>query len=440
MSFLKMEFKAEDVYFHFPEAKRPPQDDLSSCQVCLLTFNDGTNAPMLLICGHSYCAVCVAKFPLPMTCPLCRVVTPGQSDSLKKNYALIDVLPKLRPLKPEEACSECTAQATEFCVSCKALCKACSSKIHAYKALSTHTVVPIEAKDTLLMPKCADHGKKALLYCVADSSLICLLCKDHGAHKGHTEVLVLAEAAAKKVAELRAVIDRAIAAQRVERHTAAIMEAHEAMKQEASRACAAVQQYSKEAHEMLTLNVNAMLATVLAEEKKMDLAFTEQRFELARACSTLQTVVAQAEKVCKGTTAQILQAPAIVYPEVQVLSKPCFSSVEFKLSLPALPHQSVESSFQSCDERVVIEDAKAEPVAVAAEVLDADVAAIEAAVAAEAAAVADAVAAVEAATIAEAAAVAEAIAVANAAAVAEDAAVAQAAAAAEAAAVAAAGQ
>lgn len=316
------------------------EEDLSSCQVCFSNFNGNEHIPMLLICGHSFCDACVKSLPLPITCPLCRTVTPGSVANLKKNFALLDILPKLFPPKLEEKCGECKGQAaTVCCGTCGPLCQACATQMHAFSLMKTHTIVPIEDKAKVLVPQCAEHAEKAVLYCFQHSALICLLCKDYDTHKDCEDILPIAKAADKRIQELKQLATRAQAAQQLDRHISAIQKAHDDAKQQAAQARANLIAYIDERMQALNACKNKLLGLVNEEEKKLDTAFTEQRFELARACSLLQAVETQAKKACEaGTKIQVLQTSEnIVFPKdvnIRVLPEPCFSAVGFELTLP----------------------------------------------------------------------------------------------------------
>lgn len=72
-------------------------EDVLSCPVCLLKYDTNTIVPMVAGCGHSVCLGCVVGIGNPYKCPICRV----SSQSLSKNFALLDVLAIYPTLKPK---------------------------------------------------------------------------------------------------------------------------------------------------------------------------------------------------------------------------------------------------------------------------------------------------------------------------------------------------
>lgn len=335
-------------------------EDFASCQLCLCYFDEKTHAPLLLICGHSFCAECSVKLSAPLCCPLCRSVTPGLPSELRKNFALLDVLPRLfPPISPPEICVECgEVDAVLFCAPCGALCQACSTQIHRPKVLSSHisVIVPISAKATASIVLCADHGEKALLYCPSDSSAICFLCRDYGKHKGHADVLPIPDACKNIVTDLREVVAQTEDLQKLASHNQAIVNAQESVIAQATRARSMAQAYFAAGHKMLEESERDILAMIETEEVKMTQALNSQRFELASACSKLQAIAATAVQLCQQSQSQILQAPKVELPSIFVLSQACFSDPTFRLNLPTLQKPTGTLCVNSCTNKARLEE------------------------------------------------------------------------------------
>lgn len=64
------------------------------CRICLIEFGK-EREPLLLLCGHSLCGVCVQELNYNeqngLLCPTCRELTPGGL-KLKRNYTLMEVI------------------------------------------------------------------------------------------------------------------------------------------------------------------------------------------------------------------------------------------------------------------------------------------------------------------------------------------------------------
>ena len=68
------------------------------CQVCLDSYNDKENKPMVMVCGHTTCKSCVSEIFKrnilePLKCPICRSIQPYVApDDVPINYGLMNVL------------------------------------------------------------------------------------------------------------------------------------------------------------------------------------------------------------------------------------------------------------------------------------------------------------------------------------------------------------
>lgn len=179
-----------------------------SCLICL-----GTNNPITLVCGHSFCVDCVNNYwdqedrGGVCSCLLCRqIFTPRRV--LKRNGVLVDfdflrkTSPAMQPPPPcEDAaspaavkCDFCTEKklvAVKSCVGCLAsYCAAHLQPHYQSAAFKHHTLV--EASAHLQQKICTKHEKLLEVYCRRDSQCICLLCV-MDEHKGHNVVSVAAE-------------------------------------------------------------------------------------------------------------------------------------------------------------------------------------------------------------------------------------------------------
>ena len=91
--------KSQQTNKHKQMAEAKADQQSAMCSVCMETYvAEGERVPMLLGCGHTFCAVCLASCVHDgneVRCPVCQAPTqlgPGGIGSLKKNFALADVL------------------------------------------------------------------------------------------------------------------------------------------------------------------------------------------------------------------------------------------------------------------------------------------------------------------------------------------------------------
>nr|CAB3267237.1 ZF(Bbox/RING)-4 zinc finger protein [Phallusia mammillata] len=196
------------------------------CGVCGEQFSlSGDKVPRLLLCGHSFCHDCLTRLPIQagsLVCPMDRQITDVGSGgvwSLKKNFALIELMEKLQlggithvfqpstshknldsdtnVLVSEATCcdEDDSHVATLYClVCCTNLCQNCSASTHSTRTLSKHK--RIDLKDKPSQPTmCPLHQTHALEFaCLQEecrfSPAMCYLCKEHGKHKGHKHNLL----------------------------------------------------------------------------------------------------------------------------------------------------------------------------------------------------------------------------------------------------------
>jgi len=223
-----------------------------------------------------------------------------------------------------------------FCTLCGELCKGCSVKIHAFRAMSSHTVVPYDEKASV-SPICVDHGEEALLYCPVDSSVICSRCRME-AHKTHSGVTSLQEAAVKKTSDQQAVLEQINALDPV---VAGIKLDHDFLLKGLTTAREEVETYFQKAQQDLISQRQQVQLRLDEHEAKLGAEFAEK----FRVCAELQATRVRILKLYEGNKLQILEAPMIemcAQPEVE----PC--TVLFHLSLDNhLPKLSVECVRQS---------------------------------------------------------------------------------------------
>lgn len=150
-----------------------------------------------------------------LLCPFDRQPTEVNHEgvySLKKNFALIELLERLEQsnnekslaleqerLQSTQSCDEDESHmAVLYCTVCTShLCEACDILTHSSKTLSKHRRVPLSEKPKD-KPKCPIHTSHiAEFTCVQEgchNALMCYLCKDYGRHSAHKPALVEMEA------------------------------------------------------------------------------------------------------------------------------------------------------------------------------------------------------------------------------------------------------
>ncbi|XP_062850555.1 tripartite motif-containing protein 16-like [Trichomycterus rosablanca] len=190
------------------EANISVAQDQFSCSICLDTLKD----PATLLCGHSFCLVCINKHWDQednwriYSCPQCRqTFTPRPA--VRKNTILAEVVEKLKETKfqytlagPEDVeCDFCTGRkykAVKSCLVC--LASFCESHLQPHyesPAFKKHKLV--KASRRLQDQICSQHDKLLEVYCRTDQQCICMLCTMDD-HKGHDTISAAAERTEKQ--------------------------------------------------------------------------------------------------------------------------------------------------------------------------------------------------------------------------------------------------
>lgn len=210
--------------------KNNSKANVLECRVCEDVFGLlGDRVPRLLYCGHTVCHACLLQLPLTddsVQCPFDRQPTPvGNCGvwSLKKNFALLELLERLQDSNERETLSVTrilTSESLEkerqlsihcdeneshiavlYCMVCGThLCEVCSQTTHATRTLARHRRVPLSDKPRE-RPRCPQHAAHpAEFVCLQEecqaltSTVMCFICKDYGRHKNHKHALVETEA------------------------------------------------------------------------------------------------------------------------------------------------------------------------------------------------------------------------------------------------------
>lgn len=189
------------------------------CRVCEEVFTvDGVKVPRLLHCGHTVCHACLLRLRTCMQdqqfllCPFDRQPTAVHENSvysLKKNFALIELLERLEQSNSEktvvlererhqsnQSCDEDEAHtAVLYCTVCAThLCETCDTATHSSKTLGKHRRVPLSEKPRE-KPRCPIHMEHVAEFtCTQEgchNSLMCYLCKEYGKHSTHKVTLFI---------------------------------------------------------------------------------------------------------------------------------------------------------------------------------------------------------------------------------------------------------
>jgi hypothetical protein len=98
---------------------------IASCPICFLSFNNTSQAPILLTrCGHTICKSCIHRIhenTYHLNCPICRCRNRHDLESLPINFALLDlkVLKTFRCSSHElDFMAFCTDDETLICGAC----------------------------------------------------------------------------------------------------------------------------------------------------------------------------------------------------------------------------------------------------------------------------------------------------------------------------------
>ena len=194
------------------------------CGVCLERYNEASRAPLMLTCGHTYCAACLgglikgsgAAGGGAIICPSGdRSVTsvPGVGAmSLPKNWVMVSQVAAATAALPaagEARCELCEDlhAATHRCLDCQQDMCANQVRTHRRQSMSmSHrllTLAELRADPSLgeevVVQLCKSHGKPLELFDMQCRQYVCLLCMS--AHIGH-RILPVAEAVPVCRAEL----------------------------------------------------------------------------------------------------------------------------------------------------------------------------------------------------------------------------------------------
>ncbi|XP_011311870.1 E3 ubiquitin-protein ligase TRIM23-like [Fopius arisanus] len=202
---------------------RSLKTNVLECGICEEVFCiEGDKVPRLLQCGHTVCHSCLLRLQPCISevqflfCPFDRQPTEVTSregvHSLKKNFALIELLERLEQSRNENSstlererlqstqpCDEDDSHfAVIYCTVCSThLCEACDTLTHSSKTLGKHRRIPLSEKPKE-KPKCPIHTNHiAEFTCIqegCENALMCYLCKDYGRHSAHKLALVEIEA------------------------------------------------------------------------------------------------------------------------------------------------------------------------------------------------------------------------------------------------------
>ena len=192
-----------DVIFLRLDPNHTQVHPASCCQLCGNPFtNLGVRAPLLLLCGHSYCSSCLEKacescdYPTALKCGICLIVTPLDQLSpklLPQNEAVLELIGSkeyaaISVQQNPETCAECERRtATQYCSECSAsFCETCGKRTHENSRVrSRHKPVPVNLKPRP-QPTCKKHpGQSCVLYCETEKQPMCVLCKFYNQHRFH---------------------------------------------------------------------------------------------------------------------------------------------------------------------------------------------------------------------------------------------------------------
>ena len=62
-----------------------------NCPICYDTYNDKDKIPRILLCGHTFCQVCLMDLRTSniLTCPTCRKFFSPEVKSLIRNFTIL---------------------------------------------------------------------------------------------------------------------------------------------------------------------------------------------------------------------------------------------------------------------------------------------------------------------------------------------------------------
>ena len=66
-----------------------------NCPICYETYNDKDKIPRILLCGHTFCQVCLMDLRTSniLTCPTCRKFFSPEVKSLIRNFTILGKYP-----------------------------------------------------------------------------------------------------------------------------------------------------------------------------------------------------------------------------------------------------------------------------------------------------------------------------------------------------------
>ena len=65
-----------------------------NCPICYDTYNDKDKIPRILLCGHTFCQICLMDLRTSniLTCPTCRKFFSPEVKSLIRNFTILDYI------------------------------------------------------------------------------------------------------------------------------------------------------------------------------------------------------------------------------------------------------------------------------------------------------------------------------------------------------------
>lgn len=271
------------------EQEKEEEIRLPECPLCCEAFDDGADGvaalgklPYLLACGHSFCAACLQELSAHahaasagfIACPTCgEHTTLRESDAgLRKNFALIDVLPQMKALarrqqqrqqrQKQKQQKRNTNSSDDSTTDAEDALFGSALPPYNYKAATVVTPEDAAAERRAAARRaaaaeaakaqdedpvvCHRHHEEKRLYCRVCAQLCCPVCAALGReHAGHEMVLREQgmEELAKALAEHSAKLQRVLPTDRlasVEGSMHALHEARESAKQQVYDAMEAV--------------------------------------------------------------------------------------------------------------------------------------------------------------------------------------------------------
>lgn len=164
---------------------------IPECSICTEEYNTEDCKPLILSCGHGFCARCIAGIlEGNPRCPECRTPISQRSiTDLVVNRDLMRLLPGASPASSsasdQSLCAQCQKKAAPvFCEDCeRSYCRTCSGFLHS-TALSHHKLVSAQERNPRAhCPICPQHHKPQDTLCVQCRCLACSVCLPE--HKSH---------------------------------------------------------------------------------------------------------------------------------------------------------------------------------------------------------------------------------------------------------------